>query len=190
MTPPTKFAHVVFATHRYDQMIDWYEAVFEAKIQSRGEQLCFMSYDDEHHRHAFYNLGPALDELETLQGAIPTKPGLFHLAYTWDDLASLVDTYKRVRDKVGARPFMCIAHGPTLSMYYADPDGNQLEFQIDLLEPDAANEFIHSPAFAANPVGEPFDPEELARRIDAQEPVDDLVFRSDQDAIPLERVSR
>ena len=85
---------------------------------------------------------------------------------------------------------MCIAHGPTLSMYYADPDGNQLEFQIDLLEPDAANEFIHSPAFAANPVGEQFDPEELARRIDAREPVDDLVFRSDQDTTPFERVSR
>ena len=86
------------------------------------------------------------------------KAGLLHLAYTWDDLAGLVGVYKRVRDELDVRPRTCLRHGPTLSMYYADPDGNQLEFQIDLLEPDAANEFMRGPAFAANPIGVVFDP--------------------------------
>jgi hypothetical protein len=45
-----------------------------------------------------------------------------------------------------------LRHGPTLSMYYADPDDNQLEFQIDLLDADAANAIMRSAAFAANPI--------------------------------------
>ena len=38
-------------------------------------------------------------------------------------------------------------------MYYGDPDGNLMEFQIDVLEPQAANDFMASPAFEANPIG-------------------------------------
>jgi hypothetical protein len=40
-------------------------------------------------------------------------------------------------------------------------------------------------AFAANPLGEPFDPEELCRRLDAGEPIEDLVLRSDQPRVPI-----
>ena len=36
------------------------------------------------------------------------------------------------------------------------------------------------PAFAANPIGEPFDPEALAERLAQGRPVNDLIFRSDQ----------
>jgi catechol 2,3-dioxygenase-like lactoylglutathione lyase family enzyme len=32
MVAPSKFAHVVFNTHRYDEMIDWYARVFEARV--------------------------------------------------------------------------------------------------------------------------------------------------------------
>lgn len=55
-----------------------------------------------------------------------------------------------------------------------------MEFQIDLMEPQAANEFMASAAFAANPLGERFDPDELVARFEAGEPVDSLIFRSDQ----------
>ena len=65
-------------------------------------------------------------------------------------------------------------------MYYRDPDGNQLEFQTDLMIADDANDFMRSDAFEKNPIGEPFDPEELVARYDAGETVDDLIFRSDQ----------
>ena len=33
--------------------------------------------------------------------------------------------------------------------------------RIDVLEPEAANAFMAGPAFDANPIGEPFDPEAL-----------------------------
>jgi hypothetical protein len=41
-----------------------------------------------------------------------------------------------------------------------------------------ANEFKTGPAFAANPIGEPFDPEALAKRLAQGKPVNDLIFRS------------
>jgi hypothetical protein len=65
-------------------------------------------------------------------------------------------------------------------MYYQDPDKNMMEFQIDLMDPAGADAFMKGPAFAANPVGERFDPDELAARFDAGEPVDGLIFRTDQ----------
>ena len=58
---PSKFAHVVFNTHRYEEMIDWYKRVFEARVQHRDDRLAFLTYDDEHHRFAFVNLGPTKD---------------------------------------------------------------------------------------------------------------------------------
>jgi hypothetical protein len=39
---------------------------------------------------------------------------------------------------------------------------------------------MSGPAFAANPIGEPFDPEALAARLAQGKPVNDLIFRSDQ----------
>jgi catechol-2,3-dioxygenase len=176
MAAPSKFAHVVYQTHRFEEMIEWYLEVFEAKIRHKDAKLAFLSYDDEHHRMAFLNLGPPPN------GDAPKKPGgvgVHHVAYTWRNLGELVDTYERLKSR-GILPAVPIRHGLTLSLYYQDPDANMMEFQIDLMDMERADAFMRGPAFAANPVGEPFDPDELARRWRAGRPVDDLVFRSDQ----------
>lgn len=181
MVAPSKFAHVVYATHHYEELIDWYTRVFEAKVQHRDEKLAFLTYDEEHHRFAFANLGPPP---EGQDAGKRRGPGVAHVAYTWADLAGLMGVYKRLRDD-GIRPARCLRHGPTLSMYYNDPDGNQMEFQIDLLDVEAANAFMEGPAFASNPIGEQFDPDEVLARFEAGAPLDDLVFRSDQPAVAL-----
>ena len=106
-------------------------------------------------------------------------PGLNHLGYTWRNIEELMDTYTRLKSR-GVMPARPIRHGLTLSLYYRDPDGNGLEFQIDLMGEKDANEFMSGPAFAANPIGEPFDPEALAERLAQGKPVNDLIFRSDQ----------
>ncbi|MHA6797567.1 VOC family protein (plasmid) [Pseudonocardia bannensis] len=182
MTPPTKFAHAVFGTHRYREMVRFYETVFESTIQSQSEKYTFMTYDEEHHRHAIVNLGPAPEGHVDRQ---PGAAGLRHLAYTWDTIPDLMSVYRRVRDELGVRPVISTKHGPTLSMYYEDPDGNRLEFQVDLLDPEQSNEFMATEAFAANPLGEPFDPEELCRGLDAGEPIEDHVLRSDQPRVSI-----
>ena len=59
-------------------------------------------------------------------------------------------------------PYWPIRHGPTLSLYYKDPDGNRLEFQVDCFATaEEANAYMRGDSFAANPIGVEFDPEEL-----------------------------
>ncbi|MGI9069665.1 MAG: VOC family protein [Pyrinomonadaceae bacterium] len=56
MAKPSKLAHVVYMTRRFDEMISWYQAVFEAKVQYQNPAFAFLTYDDEHHRFAFANM--------------------------------------------------------------------------------------------------------------------------------------
>ena len=172
MTAPSKFSHIVYRTHRYGEMIDWYTRVLEAHVRYRDERFAFLSYDDEHHRVAFVNLGPLPPHSSKPS---TTVPGVNHVAYTWRTLDELLDTYQRLAN-LGIRPVSPVRHGMTLSLYYADPDGNDLEFQIDLLDARAANEFMRGPVFARNPSGESFDPDALIARYESGKPVDDLVF--------------
>jgi hypothetical protein len=48
--PPTKLAHVVYMTRRYAEIVDWYQKVFEAKVQYQSFAFAFLTYDDEHHQ--------------------------------------------------------------------------------------------------------------------------------------------
>lgn len=120
---PTKFAHVVYRTRRFDQMLCWYQAVFDTKVQHQNPALAFLTYDDEHHRFAFANLDilqPEGTETER-RGMI----GVDHVAYTYASLHDLFENYAQLKAQ-GITPYWCVHHGVTVSMYYADPDGNQM----------------------------------------------------------------
>ena len=69
-------------------------------------------------------------------------------------------------------------HGPTTSIYYRDPDGNELETQVDnFKDADEATEFMKSKAFADNPIGVDFDPEEFITRLQNGEKEEVLMKR-------------
>ncbi|WP_219894666.1 VOC family protein [Aquisediminimonas profunda] len=159
MAKPVKFAHVVYQTRRYDEMIAWYETVFEARVVHRDPALAFMTYDDEHHRFAFANLNAFNPDGGNERGTI----GVNHVAYTYAGAGDLLETYARLK-AAGILPYWPIHHGTTLSMYYKDPDGNRMELQVDCGTLEDAMAFMESKAFAANPVGVVIDPEELLTR--------------------------
>jgi catechol-2,3-dioxygenase len=171
---PTKFAHVVYRTRRFEQMLRWYETVFGARVQYQNPGLAFLTYDDEHHRFAFANMAvfqPDGDETQR-RGAI----GVDHVAYTYASLRDLLENYARLREE-GIRPYWCIHHGISSSLYYADPDGNQMEFQVDsYATSEEANAFIHA-HWDANPLGVEFDPEEWLARLRAGAPESDFQLR-------------
>lgn len=167
---PVKFAHVVYQTRRYDEMIAWYQEVFEARVVHRDPALAFMTYDDEHHRFAFANLDVMKPGAADSRGEV----GVNHLAYTYANLGDLLDTYRRLKAK-GITPYWPIHHGLTLSLYYRDPDGNRLEFQIDTCTPAEGEAFMRTPAFAANPIGVTFDPDALLARYEGGEDVQHLL---------------
>ncbi len=41
---------------RFDDMIKWYETVFDRRVQYRNPVLAFLTYDEEHHRVALINM--------------------------------------------------------------------------------------------------------------------------------------
>jgi catechol 2,3-dioxygenase-like lactoylglutathione lyase family enzyme len=167
---PQKFAHVVLKTANYDAVIDWYTAVLQARVAFRNDFIAFLTYDDEHHRVAVINMpdSPAPD---------PAAAGVHHIAYTYGDLGHLLSTYRRLKAS-GIEPARCINHGPTISMYYRDPDGLRVELQIDVFSTmDQAHAYFTGPDFADNPIGVIFDPEQLIRDYEAGRSFDDLVRR-------------
>jgi len=162
---PEKFVHVVYRTRRFEQMLEWYKVVFDAKVKHENPALAFLTYDDEHHRFAFANL-----DLLMPDGAETEKEGLIgvdHVAYTYSSIDDLLENYEQLKAQ-GILPYWCVHHGVTISMYYADPDNNQMEFQVDCFDSsEEAIDFMSGPDFAANPVGVEYDPENwLAQKRD------------------------
>jgi len=171
--PPTKLAHVVYMTRRYEEMLDWYQKVFEATIQYKNPALAFLTYDDEHHRFAIANMS-AFDP----SGAVADLPkgvGVNHVGYTYSNLGDLLETYDRLKH-LGITPYWRIHHGITLSVYYQDPDGNRMEFQVDCCaNAEEAHSYMQSDAFAANPVGVEIDPDALLEQYRSGVPAETLL---------------
>lgn len=162
MTKPSKFAHVVYQTRRYDEMIAWYRQVFHAEVVHQDPALAFLTYDDEHHRFAFANLDLLKPGGDGGRGDV----GVNHVAYTYQSAGDLMETYKRLK-AAGITPYWPIHHGTTLSLYYADPDGNRMEFQVDHGTVEDAVAYMKSAAFTANPIGIQYDPDVLLARYEA-----------------------
>ena len=155
MTVTPTFVHVVLQTNRLAEMKDWYCTVLGARVVFENEMLCFLTYDDEHHRIAFAAPGGLTERT-------PQTVGMQHAAYSFPTLATLLERYGELVAG-GIEPFVPIQHGVTTSLYYRDPDGNLVEFQVDNFStPDEATEYMGGPEFAADPIGPAFDPGRMA----------------------------
>ena len=146
----------------------------------RGQASVLCTYDDEHHRVAFLDFGPLAprDPAATELGVKPAEvPGVHHVAFTSGSMGEFLDNYVRLRDP-RITPFFCVNHGPTTSMYYRDPDGNRVELQIDnFATAQEGQDWMLSPAFAQNPIGVEFAPDELVVKFRSGVPVAELVVR-------------
>ena len=167
---PVRLAHLVLRTSQMKELMDWYKLVLNAETAFANAEIGFIAYDDEHHRVAFINI----------PGLAPQPAGivgLHHVAFTFATLENLLGNYERLRDR-GIKPAWCVNHGPTTSMYYVDPDANQVEFQVDNYPTvEEAGEFFFSEAFAQNTIGVDYDPEDLIRRLRAGEDPETIKLR-------------
>ena len=123
---PTKFAHVVYRTRRFDQMLRWYQAVFHTNVQHQNPALAFLTYDDEHHRFAFANLDilqPEGTETER-RGTI----GVDHVAYTYASLHDLFENYSQLKAQ-GITPYWCVHHGVRCRCITPIPMGTRWSFR-------------------------------------------------------------
>lgn len=168
---PTKLAHVVYRTRRFEEMLRWYGTVFDAKVQYENPGLAFLTFDDEHHRFAIANLSlfqPSGTEMDR-QGAI----GVDHVGYSYASMRDLLENYAELKSK-GISPYWCVHHGVTVSMYYADPDGNQMELQVDCCASSAEASEMMGSMFDRNPIGVEFDPDHWLAQLQSGQ--DESVF--------------
>ncbi len=167
---PAKLAHVVLRTAHFDEAMAWYQQVLGAFTVFQADTIAFLTYDSEHHRIALAKVPPVEARPEDR-----ARPGLEHIGFTYASLAELLGTFRRLR-AAGIEPTWSVNHGPTTSIYYEDPDGNEIELQVEnFADLQGLLEWGASGAFAINPIGTLFDPEDLARRLEAGEPDADLL---------------
>jgi catechol-2,3-dioxygenase len=142
-------------------MAQYYKTFLGASASYENDFVSFLTYDEEHHRIAIISVP------DTGPKAAATC-GLEHIAFSFDSLKDLALSYQQ-RKSHGITPYWCVNHGPATSIYYKDPDGNKVETQVDNLTNDEASEFMMSKAFAENPFGVDFEPEEFVRRVESGE---------------------
>src|SRR5207245_9872545 len=126
------------------------------------------SHSAEHHRVPCLYPGPPAERQ-------PATAGLNHVAFTFGGLDDLIDNYQRLK-AIGIHPHRCVNHGVTTSMYFHDPDHNQVELLVDNFATAAEGQAYMRGRSTTdkNPVGIVYEPEELVARVRAGLRVEEL----------------
>lgn len=171
MVADKKLAHIVLQTGQRAALRDWYLEVLDAHVVFENEFLCFMTFDDEHHRLAIAQLpNPVQRTAATV--------GMAHSAYTYADLASLLNKCEALK-KSGLHPYAPVQHGVTTSIYYRDPDCNMVELQIDnFATPEESTAYMRGDEYSRDPFGPSFDPDFMLAALRAGSLPSELTTRS------------
>jgi len=157
---PRAFAHVVFRSVDPDRLVDWYCQVLGAHVVLRHPMISFITWDHTQDRIAFV-------PLRTGQEPKRGKVGVDHVAFEMESLAELVATFRRLGAE-GIEPIRCFNHGVATSMYYRDPDGNEIELTVDHFpNVDDLNAWLASGDFDENPAGVALDAGALAAQVES-----------------------
>jgi catechol-2,3-dioxygenase len=153
-----KLHHVNLKTTRLQEMIDFYRTLVGAEVVFQFDGGAWLSNDEANHRVALLAFPNFVDDPEK-----DTRTGMHHSAFEYANFEELNSSYLRLKDEE-IIPALCLDHGMTLSYYYADPDGNHVEMQVDCFGNWAKSKawMQGSQEFKANPIGVFVDPEQIA----------------------------
>lgn len=141
--------------------MNWYINFVGGHATHTAKTITFIAYDEEHHR---IGITPRQDAVPRPTDGRPII-GLGHVAFGYKNLSELATCYEQ-KKKAGVSPVWAVNHGPTTSMYYRDPDGNEVETQVDNFDTvEETIAFMEGPEFEENPMGVDFDPDEFVRRV-------------------------
>ena len=117
--------HVVIKVRDVERSEAFYNGVLGLPIVARSQRspMTFFSLGD-HHDFAIVGLG---DDAEPASG---NTVGLAHVAFKIGDSFDELKEAKRLLDDAHI-PCAPVDHEVTQSLYFADPDGNQVELYVD-----------------------------------------------------------
>jgi len=155
-------SHYGLRVRDLQKMTDWYGKFLDARIEHDMGFGVFMTFDDEHHRLVIFTTDDTVEK-------DPNAAGVEHVALGLPDFAGLADHYERLK-AYGITPSLPVNHGFTTSLYYTDPEGNQIELSVDnfatkdecraWMKTETMAQLMEPPNF-----GDVFDPEELVRLV-------------------------
>jgi catechol 2,3-dioxygenase len=163
-----QLTHMGINVYDIQAMEAFYTRVLGLVVTDRGvgktfkAQLVFMSSNPYSHH-----------QVVLASGRDPESPktSINQISFKVENLEQLREMYRRVRDHgvEGLRP---LNHGNAWSVYFFDPEGNNVEVYCD------------SPWYVSQPHGDPFDPEAPTGQIEAET---EAVCRNDPDFMPVEQ---
>ena len=137
MIHPERIAHVVIKVRDLERSRKFYTEVLGMQVMKDVPQInaAFLSFNgQDHHEVALFQVGPQAE------GPRMNQVGLLHFAFRLRSEEELQAAYQEFKEK-GVPVTFTVNHGVTKSIYFHDPDGNELEVYSD----NSPEEYISMP---------------------------------------------
>jgi catechol 2,3-dioxygenase len=127
MLHPERIAHLVLKVRNLEQSKKFYTETLGMRVMKDVPQLraVFLSFNGrDHHEIALFEIGAKAEAPK------PNQTGMLHVAFRLRTEDDLVAAYKELKEK-GAPVSFTVNHGVSKSIYFRDPDDNELEVYCD-----------------------------------------------------------
>lgn len=118
--------HVVLKVRRLEVSVPFYRDVLGLREVGRyGDRMVFFSFGKNHHDLALMELGES--------AAAPSRfaVGLYHVAFKVGDSLDALRAFKSRLESHGVSIYGMSDHKVSQSIYFADPDGIEIEAFVD-----------------------------------------------------------
>jgi catechol 2,3-dioxygenase len=127
MIHPERIAHVVIKVRDLERSRKFYTEILGMQVMKDVSEIkaVFLSFNgQDHHEVALFQIGPQAE------GPKMNQVGLLHFALRLRSEEELRAAYKELKEK-GVPVTFTVNHGVTKSVYFRDPDDNELEVYCD-----------------------------------------------------------
>jgi catechol 2,3-dioxygenase len=127
MIRPDRIGHIVLKVRSLGRSRPFYTEVLGLEVMKElpeVKMLFLASNRRDHHEIALAEVG------EQAGAPRPGDVGLAHCAFRLKSMEDLIDAYREFKRR-GVPISFTVNHGVTRSIYFLDPDGNQLEVYVD-----------------------------------------------------------
>ena len=127
MIRPERIGHVVIKVRDLEQSKRFYRDVLGLELMGELAQprIAFLAANRrDHHEIGLLEVGAEAGD------PAPGAVGLVHIAFRLKSDAELIAAYHELKER-GVRIHFTVDHGVTNSVYFFDPDGNELEVYAD-----------------------------------------------------------